>query len=133
MQKSESIAKLATALAVVQGKLKHAKKDSANPFFKSNLYKELAEELNEFLNSIVNSRKIKTRLIPDINLILDENLQDDFIYNSFIESEKELKEKKKQESDKMKASIKKKKEEQKQAFKKSSIFVKELVASKSLL
>ena len=36
MQKSESIAKLATALAVVQGKLKHAKKDSANPFFKSN-------------------------------------------------------------------------------------------------
>ena len=63
------------------------------PFFKSNLYKELAEELNEFLNSIVNSRKIKTRLIPDINLILDENLQDDFIYNSFIESEKELEEK----------------------------------------
>lgn len=35
MQSSESIAKLATALATVQGKLKHAKKDSANPFFKS--------------------------------------------------------------------------------------------------
>ena len=33
--KSESIAKLATALSIVQGKLNHAKKDSANPFFKS--------------------------------------------------------------------------------------------------
>ena len=32
---SESIAKLATALSIVQGKLTHAKKDSANPFFKS--------------------------------------------------------------------------------------------------
>ena len=35
MNKSESIAKLATALSIVQGKLSHAKKDSANPFFKS--------------------------------------------------------------------------------------------------
>jgi hypothetical protein len=35
MQQSESIAKLATALSIVQGKLSHAKKDSANPFFKS--------------------------------------------------------------------------------------------------
>ena len=35
MNQSESIAKLATALSIVQGKLKHAKKDSANPFFKS--------------------------------------------------------------------------------------------------
>ena len=35
MEKSESIAKLATALSIVQGKLTHAKKDSANPFFKS--------------------------------------------------------------------------------------------------
>ena len=35
MNQSESIAKLATALSIVQGKLIHAKKDSANPFFKS--------------------------------------------------------------------------------------------------
>ena len=35
MLQSESIAKLATALSIVQGKLTHAKKDSANPFFKS--------------------------------------------------------------------------------------------------
>ena len=35
MQKSESIANLAKALSIVQGKLTHAKKDSANPFFKS--------------------------------------------------------------------------------------------------
>jgi hypothetical protein len=35
MNQSESIAKLATALSIVQGKLTHAKKDSANPFFKS--------------------------------------------------------------------------------------------------
>ena len=32
---SESIANLAKALSIVQGKLTHAKKDSANPFFKS--------------------------------------------------------------------------------------------------
>ena len=35
MNQSDSIAKLATALSIVQGKLSHAKKDSANPFFKS--------------------------------------------------------------------------------------------------
>ena len=35
MNHSESIAKLAIALSIVQGKLTHAKKDSANPFFKS--------------------------------------------------------------------------------------------------
>jgi len=36
MQQSESIANLAKALSSVQGKLTYAKKDSANPFFKSN-------------------------------------------------------------------------------------------------
>ena len=36
MQQSESIANLAKALAIVQGKLTYAKKDSKNPFFKSN-------------------------------------------------------------------------------------------------
>lgn len=35
MMQSESIANLAKALSIVQGKLSHAKKDSANPFFKS--------------------------------------------------------------------------------------------------
>ena len=35
MQQSESIVNLAKALSIVQGKLTHAKKDSANPFFKS--------------------------------------------------------------------------------------------------
>jgi len=35
MNQSESIANLALALSIVQGKLTHAKKDSANPFFKS--------------------------------------------------------------------------------------------------
>ena len=35
IHQSENIAKLATALSIVQGKLTHAKKDSANPFFKS--------------------------------------------------------------------------------------------------
>lgn len=35
MMQSESIANLAKALSIVQGKLTHAKKDSANPFFKS--------------------------------------------------------------------------------------------------
>ena len=35
MNKSESLDKLATALWKAQGKIKHAVKDSANPFFKS--------------------------------------------------------------------------------------------------
>ena len=35
MMQSESIANLAKSLSIVQGKLTHAKKDSANPFFKS--------------------------------------------------------------------------------------------------
>ena len=35
MMQSESIANLAKALSTVQGQLTHAKKDSANPFFKS--------------------------------------------------------------------------------------------------
>jgi len=35
MIQSESIANLTLALSIVQGKLSHAKKDSANPFFKS--------------------------------------------------------------------------------------------------
>ena len=35
MLQSESIANLAQCLSVVQGKLEYAKKDSANPFFKS--------------------------------------------------------------------------------------------------
>jgi len=35
MHQSESIANLAKALSIVQGKLTYAKKDSANPFFKS--------------------------------------------------------------------------------------------------
>jgi len=35
MQQSESIANLAKALSIVQGKLTYAAKDSANPFFKS--------------------------------------------------------------------------------------------------
>jgi hypothetical protein len=35
MIKSESIANLAKALSIVQGKLTYAAKDSANPFFKS--------------------------------------------------------------------------------------------------
>jgi hypothetical protein len=35
MHQSDSIANLAEALSNVQGKLSHAKKDSANPFFKS--------------------------------------------------------------------------------------------------
>jgi len=36
MNSSESIKELATALAIVQGQLTFAKKDSKNPFFKSN-------------------------------------------------------------------------------------------------
>ena len=36
MHQSESIANLAKALSTVQGKLTYAKKDSKNPFFKSN-------------------------------------------------------------------------------------------------
>jgi len=35
MQQSESIANLTLALSIVQGKMSHAVKDSANPFFKS--------------------------------------------------------------------------------------------------
>jgi len=35
IMQSESIANLAKALSIVQGKLTYAKKDSANPFFKS--------------------------------------------------------------------------------------------------
>lgn len=35
INQSESIANLAAALSVVQGKMSHAVKDSANPFFKS--------------------------------------------------------------------------------------------------
>jgi hypothetical protein len=35
MNQSDSIANLAKALSIVQGKLTYAKKDSANPFFKS--------------------------------------------------------------------------------------------------
>ena len=35
MNQSDSIANLALALSIVQGKLTYAVKDSANPFFKS--------------------------------------------------------------------------------------------------
>ena len=35
IQQSESIANLTLALSIVQGKMSHAVKDSANPFFKS--------------------------------------------------------------------------------------------------
>ena len=35
LNQSESIANLALALSIVQGKMSHAVKDSANPFFKS--------------------------------------------------------------------------------------------------
>ena len=41
MQQSESIAKLAEALALAQGEIEGAKKDSSNPFFKSS-YADLA-------------------------------------------------------------------------------------------
>jgi len=37
MKQSESIKELALALSKVQGKLTFAKKESANPFFKSNM------------------------------------------------------------------------------------------------
>lgn len=41
MKTSESITNLATALAIVQGQMKHAAKSAENPFFKSN-YADLA-------------------------------------------------------------------------------------------
>lgn len=45
MNKSESIAKLASALVKAQSELKAAKKDSANPFFKSK-YADLNEVIS---------------------------------------------------------------------------------------
>ena len=46
INQSESIANLALALSIVQGKMSHAVKDSANPFFKSK-YADLVARIEE--------------------------------------------------------------------------------------
>ena len=54
MLQSESIANLTLALSIVQGKLTHAKKDSANPFFKSR-YADLESVWDSCRNLLANN------------------------------------------------------------------------------
>ena len=55
MNQSESIANLAKALSIVQGKLTYATKDSANPFFKSK-YADLESVWDSSLSLLSDNR-----------------------------------------------------------------------------
>ena len=69
MYQSESIAKLATALSIVQGKLTYAKKDSANPFFKSK-YADL-ESVWDACRDLLSANGLAVMQFPGTNYVED--------------------------------------------------------------
>jgi hypothetical protein len=72
MQQSESIANLAKALSTVQGKLTHAKKDSANPFFKSK-YADL-ESVWDACRDLLASNGLAVAQFPGLYSELDKSM-----------------------------------------------------------
>ena len=72
MLQSESIANLAKALSLVQGKLTHAKKDSANPFFKSK-YADL-ESVWDACRDLLASNGLSVSQFPGTYSELDKSM-----------------------------------------------------------
>ena len=72
MQQSESIANLAKALSAVQGKLTYAKKDSKNPFFKSN-YADL-ESVWDACRDLLSSNGLAVSQFPGLYSELDKSM-----------------------------------------------------------
>jgi hypothetical protein len=72
MQQSESIANLAKALSIVQGKLTYAVKDSANPFFKSK-YADL-ESVWDACRSLLAENGLAVMQFPGLYSELDKSM-----------------------------------------------------------
>jgi hypothetical protein len=72
MNQSESIANLAKALSIVQGKLTYAKKDSKNPFFKSN-YADL-ESVWDACRDLLSSNGLAVSQFPGLYSDLDKSM-----------------------------------------------------------
>jgi hypothetical protein len=72
MNQSESIANLAKALSIVQGKLTHAVKDSANPFFKSK-YADL-ESVWDSCRSLLSENGLAVMQFPGTYSDLDKSM-----------------------------------------------------------
>ena len=72
MNQSESIANLAKALSIVQGKLTYAKKDSKNPFFKSN-YADL-ESVWDSCRDLLSSNGLAISQFPGLYSELDKSM-----------------------------------------------------------
>ena len=72
MLQSESIANLAKSLSIVQGKLTHAKKDSANPFFKSK-YADL-ESVWDACRDLLASNGLSVSQFPGTYSELDKSM-----------------------------------------------------------
>jgi len=72
MQQSETIANLAKALSIVQGKLTYAKKDSKNPFFKSN-YADL-ESVWDSCRNLLSENGLAVSQFPGTYSDLDKSI-----------------------------------------------------------
>jgi len=72
MNQSESIVNLAKALSIVQGKLTHAVKDSANPFFKSK-YADL-ESVWDSCRSLLSENGLAVMQFPGTYSDLDKSM-----------------------------------------------------------
>ena len=72
MNQSDSIANLAKALSIVQGKLTYAKKDSKNPFFKSN-YADL-ESVWDACRDLLSSNNLAVSQFPGLYSDLDKSM-----------------------------------------------------------
>jgi hypothetical protein len=72
MNQSDSIANLAKALSIVQGKLTYAKKDSKNPFFKSN-YADL-ESVWDACRELLSNNNLAVAQFPGIYSELDKSM-----------------------------------------------------------
>jgi hypothetical protein len=72
MVQSESISNLTLALSIVQGKLTHAIKDSANPFFKSK-YADL-ESVWDACRSLLSENGLAVMQFPGLYSELDKSM-----------------------------------------------------------
>jgi hypothetical protein len=72
MNQSDSIANLAKALSIVQGKLTYAKKDSKNPFFKSN-YADL-ESVWDACRELLSNNNLAVAQFPGLYSDLDKSM-----------------------------------------------------------
>lgn len=72
INQSESIANLALALSIVQGKMSHAVKDSANPFFKSK-YADL-ESVWDACRSLLAENGLAIMQFPGLYTEMDKSM-----------------------------------------------------------